>query len=78
MSTTDMVIIRGNNGKGGIVGITRNRLALLRWTLTCHMTVIVMTTCTRSVQVDLHMYLHEEYHIAAMETDADRVQICVS
>ncbi len=62
-------------GKGGIVGITGNRLALLRWTLTHHATgdyaAAMHEFCAGE---SLDEKIHEECQTAAMKRDEDHVQ----
>ncbi len=68
-------IIRDSKGKGGTVGITRNMLALLRWTPTHHVTgdyAAAMNEFCAGESSDGK--IHGECHTAAMKRDDDQVQ----
>jgi hypothetical protein len=69
-------VIRDSKGRGGIVGITKQKVALIRWSLTTH----VLAEFTgemriRSETVAIDESFHEERKPAALKRDESHVNL---
>jgi hypothetical protein len=76
---TEKTVIIDSKGRGGIVGITRQRSALIRWTLCRHVLADFSAEMrTRSGLTNTDETVHEETKPTAMRRDETHVQLIIN
>jgi hypothetical protein len=73
---TEKTVIRDSKGRGGIVGITRQKSALIQWTLCRHVLADFSGEMrTRSGLTSTEETVHEETKPTALRRDEAHVQL---
>jgi hypothetical protein len=73
---TEKAVIRDSKGRGGIVGITRQKSALIRWTLCWYVLADLSAEMrTKSGLTSTEETVHEETKPTALHRDEAHVQL---
>ena len=69
---TDKAVMKNTKRNGGIVGLSRKKPALIRWTLTCHIAAQYSAAMKeRSVITSADNSVHQQEKATSMKQDED-------
>ena len=76
---TEKAVMKNAKGNGGIVGLSRKKPALIRWTLTRHIAAQYLAAMKeRNVITSADNSVHQQEKAASMKQDEDHVRALIS